>query len=164
MQRQLHVLKKIGGFAMNDDTLEALHNNNVKTNVFDREFEELILKQKEKSPKAEILGELAQVSHDFKKKYNTLVDTNVRIIEGKDGEEKAAIAIEQGAMPSVELYTTAHLASAHQIHNFIVEYLNRKKTKGSDNNQDAANVNNGSIRSERLNQIAEVSSHQENTN
>jgi hypothetical protein len=30
MQKQLQVLKKIGGFTMNDDTLEALHTNNIK--------------------------------------------------------------------------------------------------------------------------------------
>lgn len=36
MQRQLTVLKKLGGPAFNDDTLEALSNKNVNKNHFDR--------------------------------------------------------------------------------------------------------------------------------
>ena len=47
MQKQLQVLKKIGGFTMNDDTLEALHTNNIKQGGFDRDFSQMLVKMKE---------------------------------------------------------------------------------------------------------------------
>ena len=126
MQKQLQVLKKIGGFAMNDDTLEALHTNNIKPNGFDRDFVGLIEKLKETSPKAEIVEQLKKLSHNLLKKYNEKVDTNLKVIEGQEGEESAAKAMEQGLEPTVELYTTQHLGSALFIHEFIVEYLKKR--------------------------------------
>lgn len=173
MQKQLQVLKKIGGFAMNDDTLEALHTNNIKPNGFDRDFSGLIEKMKDPNPKAEIVTKLNEESLALLRKYNENVDTNLKVIEGTAGEEAAAKSIEQGYEPSVELYTTAHLGSALFIHEFIVEYLNRRASvvPSSINPSDApgpgGNMNRSvrsEVRNERFNPIAEVSSHQENTN
>ena len=96
MQKQLQVLKKIGGFAMNDDTLEALHTNNIKPNGFDRDFQGLIEKMKDPNPKAELVTKLNEESLALLKKYNELVDTNLKVIEGTAGEEAAAKSIEQG--------------------------------------------------------------------
>ncbi len=41
MQRQLKVLRKIGAHALNDDTLEVVHNKFMKRNAFDKEFSAL---------------------------------------------------------------------------------------------------------------------------
>ncbi len=41
MQRQLKVLRKIGAHALNDDTLEVVHNQFMKRNAFDKEFSAL---------------------------------------------------------------------------------------------------------------------------
>jgi hypothetical protein len=112
----------------------------------------MLTKMKEKDCKAEILNELKQASHVLLKKYNEKVDTNLKVIDGQEGEVSAAKAMEQGIAANVELYTTAHLGSTLMIHDFVVEYLNRRgSVQPSINPSDApgpgGNVN-GSVRSE----------------
>ena len=100
-----------------------------------------------------MLNELKEASHVLLKKYNEKVDTNLKVIDGHQGEENAARAMEQGHKPNVELYTTAHLGSTLMIHDFIVEYLNRRGSvqpslvNPSDAPGPGGNVN-GSVRSE----------------
>ena len=42
MQRKLKVVKMLGADALNDDTLEAIHNKNTKQNQYDKDITELM--------------------------------------------------------------------------------------------------------------------------
>ena len=122
LQRQLKVIKRFNGAqALNDDTLEAVHNKHIRKNKFDREFAALLEMMKEKEPKAELVKEMAAKHKNLKKTYNHMVDTNVKIIGTQ--KDEANKLFEMGADVPVELYTTAHMGSAIVINDFIVEYL-----------------------------------------
>ena len=57
----------------------------------------------------------------MKKDIDEKVDTHVKIIHGDQDELHKSQHIDR-----VYIYTTAHLGAAHNIHDFIIQMLNRK--------------------------------------
>ena len=76
MQRKLKVVKMLGADALNDDTLEAIHNKNTKQNQFDKDIKALIEMMNSKNPRADLVQDLAAKNKVLKNKYNHIVDTN----------------------------------------------------------------------------------------
>lgn len=99
------------------------------SNDFDRDFTKLIKIMKGKESHIAIVESLLEEKKKLLKKYNSKVDTNVKIIGGEKAEEEEAKRLEKGETVEVELYTTMHLGSAHRIHDFICEYLGRSNQK-----------------------------------
>ena len=62
-----------------DDTLEAMSNIDSKSQ-WDQEYSQLLDKMEEPEPRADLVKKLLVITKAMKKKYNVLVDTNVKLV------------------------------------------------------------------------------------
>jgi len=77
---------------------------------------------KEKNPKAELVRDLVEKNKEFSKKYNHVVDTNVKML----GEEYFTKKINEGLDIPVEIYSTAHTRSCKILYSLISAHLDKK--------------------------------------
>ncbi len=108
------------------------------------------------NPRAELVVELIAENKALRKKYNHVVDTNLKVM----GDELTKKLAENDQPPEILLYTTTHLGSALQIHDFIVEYLQKRPNRDAQDSREASRI---SGNNRNLNSVPEVSSHQEGT-
>lgn len=78
---------------------------------------------KEANPRAELVKDLKEENKDMMKKYNHLVDTNVKML----GDDYFVQKIKDGYDIPVEIYSTSHSRSCKIIYAFIAEQIKKKQ-------------------------------------
>lgn len=112
LHKQLKVVKMFGGNkGIADNTLDQLHNKNVKKQDFEVDFGKLLAQMADFNTKIELVKEMIGYQQALKKKYNLLVDTNYKIL----GDLKLKELADHGIDIPVELMTTLQIGSASLI-------------------------------------------------
>ena len=89
LQRELKTLRAFKGKTKaDDDTLEALYNNDLKLQDYDIDFDKLVGLMKEHNPKIELVKDLIAKNKQLNKKYNHKVDTNFKLMVNRERDNE----------------------------------------------------------------------------